>query len=126
MTVTAAPDFPSPSIVDSRRLMGPNLYSARMGAVLEVTVDAAHAESLLENWAAHARRVFHALGWGSAELHVRREKGGASLFLAAPVDALMTATDVNEQAWVAAESLVGEHTYEIPVDRLRVAADLER
>jgi len=30
-------EFPSPSIVDSRRLMGPNLYSDHMGVVLEAT-----------------------------------------------------------------------------------------
>lgn len=84
--------------------MGPNLYSDRVGVVLEVTFGEASTDALLAAWATHATQLAELLGWERCEIHVRPEQGGASLFLAAPVDALMSATDVNEQAWVLAES----------------------
>lgn len=91
-------DFPSPSIIDSRRLLGPNLHSAVPGAVLDVECDA----SVIARWGHAAARLCESLGWAS-HLHTRPVRGGASLFLAAPVDSLMTATSVNEEAFAAAE-----------------------
>ena len=127
LTLPVAPaEFPSPTIVDSRRLLGPNVYSARTGAVLEVTYDDARAKSLIDAWSLQAAQIIHALRWADAELHVRRGTGGASLFLAAPVDALMTATEVNEQAWVGAESPSPQRPDRLLVERLRDAADRER
>ena len=120
------PEYPAASIVDSRRLMGPNLYSVRGGAVLEVTFDDARAESLTSAWSARAAELVHALGWGEAEIHVRREAGGATLFLAAPVDVLMTATEASEQAWVLAESPIDTASRDAIVARLLAAADAER
>jgi cyanophycin synthetase len=86
----------------SRRLTGANLFLAATGAVLEtagVTPDAA----LLASWRSRAARARAHLGWGGlpgvvARLHAR----GASLALAAPVDALFVATEVNEWALCAA------------------------
>ena len=124
--VTAQQEFSSPSIVDSRRLMGPNLYSVRAGAVLEVTCDDAHAESLIDAWSVQSTALARALGWGEVETHARREAGGATLFLAAPVDVLMTATDVNEQAWLIAESASPAEARDAIVVRLRATADAER
>ena len=124
--VTAQQEFSSPSIVDSRRLMGPNLYSVRAGAVLEVTCDDAHAESLIDAWSAQSIALARALGWGEAETHARREAGGATLFLAAPVDVLMAATEVNEQAWLLAESASTAAARDAIVERLRATADAER
>ena len=104
MTIApGAPAFPSPRIVDSRRLTGPNLYSVHPGAVLEVTCDVALAATLLDAWSTHAFAIVGALGWGRAEVNTRRDADGATLFLAAPADVLMTATEVNEQAWTLAE-----------------------
>ena len=120
------PEFPSPSIVDSRRLMGPNLYSAKVGVVLEVAFDASRGDALLDAWSAQASVLAGALGWGDAEFQIRRERNGASLFLGAPADVLMTATEVNEQAWVAAEATVQGTAAEIPVGRLRTTAHAER
>lgn len=42
------------------------------------------------------------LGWPEAPLCVRPHRGGVSLALAAPIDQLFTATEVNEWAWMAA------------------------
>jgi UDP-N-acetylmuramyl tripeptide synthase len=92
----------------SRRLMGANLFFAGTGAQLEtsgITVDAA----LLDAWRARVTRARAHLGWDdvdagqhSAAVMARRHASGASLALAAPVDALYTATEVNEWALCAA------------------------
>ena len=120
------PEFPSASILDSRRLLGPNLHSTRTGAVLEVHYAEVRAKSLIDTWSVQVGHVVHALQWPDAELHVRRGSGGAALFLSAPVDVLMTATVLNEQAWVAAESPLPRRPDEDLVGWLRAAADRER
>ena len=98
----------SPSIVDSRRLMGPNLLHAGPGAVLDVTVDDAtpdHNASLLTAWHERASAIADALDWPATETAQRLYPGGASLFVTAPIDQLMTATEVTESAWLFAEAL---------------------
>ncbi|HEX8783147.1 MAG TPA: hypothetical protein VF764_07250, partial [Steroidobacteraceae bacterium] len=92
----------------SRRLTGANLFFASTGAQLEtagITADAA----LLDAWRARVARARAHLGWdaadatrGSPAVVARRHASGASLALAAPVDALYTATEVNEWALCAA------------------------
>lgn len=94
------------SIVDSRRLMGPNLYSSRMGAVLEVSVEAHRLDLLVESWKRIASAISIQVGWPEPEVQVRKHRGGATLFLSAPIDVLMTATDLAEQAWLLAELAV--------------------
>ncbi|MBC7843051.1 MAG: hypothetical protein H7099_12095 [Gemmatimonadaceae bacterium] len=99
--------FPSPTIVDSRRLMGPNLLHAGMGAVLDVMLEDTtpdHNARLLTAW--HERVSFLAdmLEWPDIHTAQRVYAGGASLFVQAPIDQLMTATDLCESAWVFAEA----------------------
>ncbi|CAN5595610.1 Mur ligase family protein [soil metagenome] len=108
-----------PAIVDSRRLMGPNLYSSRMGAALEVSLDADRADALIDAWRHHARTLSVGLEWPEPEMHVRRLRVGASLFLSAPVDVLMTATEVTEQAWSFAEQWCNDG--DTPDDVIRLA-----
>ena len=102
--------FSSPTIVDSRRLMGPNLLHAGPGAVLDVSLDdatPAHNAALLIAWHERASAIADALGWPDVETSQRVYKGGASLFITAPIDQLMTATEVAESAWLFAESRAG-------------------
>jgi len=93
----------------SRRLTGANLFFAHPGAQLEtagITVDAA----LLDAWRKRVARARAHLRWTRAdaapaaarEVVARMHAGGASLALAAPIDALYTATEVNEWALCAA------------------------
>ncbi len=101
--------YPSPTIVDSRRVMGPNLMHAGLGAVLEVSLDDAAPEknaALLSAWHERVSFLADALGWPDAETVQRVYPGGASLFVHAPIDQLMTATEVCEAAWVFAEAIV--------------------
>jgi cyanophycin synthetase len=93
----------------SRRLTGANLFFAGTGAQLETSGIAVN-DSLLEAWRVRAARGRAHLGWDQADsargarpaLAARVHARGASLALAAPIDALFTATEVNEWALCAA------------------------
>jgi cyanophycin synthetase len=58
--------------------------------------------ALLEEWRVRVLRARERLGWGLPGLVARAHTSGASLALAAPVDQLYTATEVNEWALCAA------------------------
>lgn len=121
--------LPSPRIVDSRRLTGPNLFSSHEGALLHVAFGPDEGDALLLAWRTAARRLCARLGWSAHEPVVRPHPGGAQCFLAAPIDALLAATEVNEQAWVAAErAFAGEAAGDEGdiVARLRVHVAHER
>ncbi len=94
----------------SRRLIGANLFFAQAGAQLE-TVGVSVDGALLEAWRTRVRRARAHLCWdqegeamrgAQAGVAARLHSGGASLALAAPLDALLTATEVNEWALCAA------------------------
>lgn len=102
---------------DSRRLTGPNILSDSPGAVLDLAVSPSAAspsgqepsveaavEAAVEAWRRHARRMLDAVGWSREKLFWRRFASGVSLALSAPIDALYSATEVNEWAWEAAEA----------------------
>ena len=88
-------------VVDSRRLTGPHLLGDRPGAILDVALDG-DAEPVIAAWRRAVRRLLEAVGWGGEEIASRRFAGGASLVIAAPLDSLYAATEVNEAAWEAA------------------------
>lgn len=104
-----AEEYPSPTIVDSRRLMGPNLYSALEGVLLEVRLpdDEVLRTLLCEEWELAADVLSSGLFWPDIECqaHVHGSDGawGAMLFFEAPVDLLLIAAELNEFAWVCAE-----------------------
>jgi cyanophycin synthetase len=108
---------------DSRRLTGSNLFFDSPGAVLEtVTVD----DAVLEGWRSRIARARSWLQWPervvtslttsgarasslrpraterARSIAIRRHAAGTSLALAAPVDQLFTATEINEWAFCAA------------------------
>ncbi len=104
--------------------MGPNLYGERPGAVLEICGSPDELLALTEGWVAAVQRLFRALDLGEAVTHSRSSISGASLFVASPVEVLMTATEISEQAWALAESEV-DATGAL-VSRLRGLAAEER
>lgn len=122
---------PVPVIVESRRLMGPNLMHAGLGAVLDVELDDASPErtaSLLRAWHARVAELTRAFGWTDAVTTQRVYPGGASLFVHAPIDQLMTATDVCDSAWYSAVSAIDGVPCEeadAAIDRLRTLAEAE-
>jgi cyanophycin synthetase len=86
---------------DSRRLTGANLFFAGGGAQLE-TLGIAADDALLAQWRARIARARAHLGWPPGAVVTRRHAAGVSLALAAPLDLLFTATEVNEWALCAA------------------------
>ncbi len=94
--------LPSLPFEDSRRLTGWNLHFAATGAVLQ-TVGVAVATDLPDRWRAQLARARQALGWPAAATSVRSAANGLVLAFAAPVDQLLTATEVNE--WALASAL---------------------
>ena len=94
----------------SRRLTGANLFFAGPGAQLE-TSGVPVSDALLDAWRSRALQARTHLGWNEggdtasgprAGVAARVHAGGASLAVAAPADALFTATEVNEWALCAA------------------------
>ena len=93
-------------LLDSRRLTGPNLLLPRAGAVLEVSLEPEETETAVAAWRESVQSLLAEVGWPDEEIAVRRFAGGASLAISAPIDSLYSATEVNEQAWAAAEAAI--------------------
>ncbi|MEN8144334.1 MAG: Mur ligase family protein, partial [Gemmatimonadota bacterium] len=90
-------------LLESRRLTGPNLFWDHPGVVIDVAVpDESDAAALGQLWEQEARLLLDAVGWDSQQTRVRSFRGGISLVLSAPVDALYAACEVNETALAAA------------------------
>lgn len=87
----------------SRRLTGSNLFFASTGAVLE-TVGVEVDEALLAGWHSRVARARTSLRWAETPRSIvaRRHAKGTSLAVAAPLDQLFTATEINEWAFCAA------------------------
>jgi cyanophycin synthetase len=77
------------------------LFFASPGAVLEL-VGAPLDEDLIAAWRGRVERAGARLGWTLHRSVARRHAGGASLAIAAPLDQLFLATEVNEWALCAA------------------------
>ncbi len=109
-------------LLASRRLLGANVFSRRAGAVLEVSLEGVDdLAQCVERWRTNVRTFIARLQWGDQEVVVHQQPKGAHLFLTAPIDALLTATDVAEQAWLAA-IVPSDFDAEDTIARLRVAA----
>jgi len=79
--------------------MGANLFFAGTGATLEFAGDGDTA--LLDAWRARVHRARAQLGWEESAIAARRHAGGVLLSIAAPIDQLFLATEVNEWALCA-------------------------
>ena len=112
----------------SRRLTGNNLFFASTGAVLE-TVGVEIDTMLLAGWRSRAVRARSALHWpdSASSVVARRHATGTSLAVAAPLDQLFTATEINEWAFcaalVAADPGCWKHLQGALIDAARVAAE---
>ena len=109
------------SWLDSRRLIGPNLFWDRPGALLEVAGDEPELSRRINLWTRFAVALMQALDWPGEETRSRIYPGGALLVLSAPVNALFTATEVNEEAWTLAGSASAAVEFDAAVRRLREA-----
>lgn len=92
-------------LVDSRRLTGPNLLLAGAGAVLDVALGPGEqAEFAAARIESAARAALEALAWGASPILWRPFRGGFSLAMDAPIDALYAATEILEWAFADAQA----------------------
>jgi UDP-N-acetylmuramyl tripeptide synthase len=113
-------------LTDSRRLTGPNLLLSGAGAVVEVELDGEDVARLVASWQTHARKILEAVGWPQAELAHRTHRGGLTLALSAPGDALYAATEINEWALAAAQAdLDGEKPPDLDDAAARLRAEID-
>lgn len=77
------------------------MYFAETGAVLETLSEIPDARTLAA-WRSRVDRVRDELGWPDGPILARQHRTGASLAFSAPIDQLLSATEVNEWAWLSA------------------------
>lgn len=107
---------------DSRRVPGPNLLWSRPGAVAEVTCPDDLVEAFVAAWAEQARRMLDGVGWVEEQVMSRRFPHGASVAVSAPIDGLLSATEINEWAVAsAAARVLGDHAppYGVAAKKIR-------
>jgi UDP-N-acetylmuramyl tripeptide synthase len=88
-------------LTDSRRLTGANLYWDRPSAIIDVAIEGP-AEPVVQAWQAAAERWLDAVGHADEQTCWRLHRGGASLLISTPIDALYSMCELNEAAWAAA------------------------
>ncbi len=99
-------------IVSSRRLRGPSLAGREPGAIAEVTLEGASALEAEQAWRDALARMAAALSRAelASRASVRAFPGGLALYVPAPLDALLAATDLNEWAIEAADAALRGET----------------
>lgn len=113
--------------LDSRRLTGPSLLLDRPGAIIEVSLSPEQAAAAVAAWASQVRRMLDAVGWTGEEIAARTFTGGASLAISAPIDALYSATEVNDWAWDAVEAeLAGRQAPDFQSSAARLRDEIAR
>ena len=116
-------------VLDSRRLTGPNLIWDLPSAVLDIRCGEHSPEEVVSAWRSQLVRMLEALQWPDPKLKHKTVEAGVCLALAAPIDALYAATDINDWAAAAAESKLngqGEAELGPNLDRLRASLEEER
>lgn len=96
------PQMPPLPYEDSRRLPGVNLYFTQPCAVLETLPDARIDDAFADLWRERVEFALAILNWPPSPTTVRRQSGGNAFAIAAPVDQLFVATEVNEWAFLHA------------------------
>jgi cyanophycin synthetase len=99
---------------ESRRLPGANLYHAVPSVVLVPLGPAAQDGAAHGRWAGLVHAQAFALGWPNPQPRVHEHGRGVILAFAAPVEALFTATEINEWAWERAAPGVHEAAGLVP------------
>ena len=90
--------------LDARRLTGPSLLADGPGAILDVACNKTDVERLIPAWKKHVQRMLDDLNWSDCEFSTVQLAGGVSLFFSAAIDALYTASEINEWAWAACDA----------------------
>ena len=90
--------------IDARRLTGPNVLWNKPGSILDVACTPEEAEALIPFCEARLRKMLDAVGWGGESCCHRRLSGGLSIAFSAPIDALYSASAINEWLWACCDA----------------------
>jgi UDP-N-acetylmuramyl tripeptide synthase len=85
---------------EARRLTGPNLLWQYPGAIVDVFIDGFDKQGVAECWQRWVSICLTEFGWDKEISTYRLHLEGANLAISAPVDALYTACDLAELAWL--------------------------
>lgn len=96
-----------PYVVDSRRLTGPSLLLDSPGAILELRLPRAKKALYLRDWEREVRKLLRRLRFNREQVVVRDQGRSQMVAISAPLDALLTATFINEAAF---ERVLALHT----------------
>jgi len=84
------------TLIDSRRLTGPNLVWDHPGALLEVETD---SELLIDYWKEEIEALRYQLGLPDLGMAIKTRSQGAWLVVGGPVDSLYGLIEASELAW---------------------------
>ena len=84
---------------DSRRLTGKNYFTDHPGAVLDAFVTGVDKQLVVDIWLEQLAELLGSVDWAGTERFYRIFEDGVSLGFNASMDALYTATEINEAAW---------------------------
>ena len=110
-----------PTLTDSRRLTGANLYWDKPAAIIDMACEDDPTEFIAE-WQAAVDRLLSAVDREEEETTIRPFSDGASLLVSAPVDVLYSMCELNEVAFAMAQAaLSGSDSpdFDENVERLR-------
>lgn len=112
------------TLIDSRRLTGPNLVWDRPGALLEVETDSV---AVIDHWRAEVVALRDRLGLPDMGVAVKRRSQGAWLVVGGPVDQLYGLIEASELAWRRAIARIeGKDPGEPDLSGVRKELDDER
>ena len=94
-------------LTDTRRLTGPSLLLDVPGAIVEAAVADDQAEALVAAWERELGALWRETVGGRPATAHRVYRGGVSLAVGAPTDALYAATEINEAAFGRAVAAMG-------------------
>lgn len=89
---------------EARRLTGPNLLWKHAGAIVDVNIDGVDKKIVAECWQKWVAECLQEFAWSDEKITYRLHEQGANLAISAPVDALYTACELAELAWVCCVS----------------------
>ncbi|MGI9203676.1 MAG: Mur ligase family protein [Woeseiaceae bacterium] len=116
--------------LDARRLTGPNVLWNKSGAILDIACTQKEANHLIPYCEAQLRRMLEAVGWQDESVCHLRLNGGLSVAFSAPIDALYSASAINEWVWAccAAKYANGGEVpdFDVHVAEIKEAINAER
>ncbi len=113
------------ALIDSRRLTGKNLLMDVPAAVIDVVVEGYDKLQLVTFWQKYVTQLQQPLAWQHFPSSYRIYDEGLSLAVAAPIDALYAAAELNEAAWAMVEESFKNTTANVEENQTQRAVSVD-